>query len=130
MFLGYISKHILFSHLRTARKPGGRNGHGTGTVDRQQRDAPGQPRNTLLLIASVPGRSPEPAGGGRVPRRPAPAPRVWAGGDRLRAPRRPACDALVEEPEERHYCPAGGGYYCARHAQSAAHDCRAALRAT
>ena len=45
------------------------------------------------------------------------------------APRRPACDALVEEPEERHYCPACGGYYCARHAQSAAHDCRAALRA-
>lgn len=111
MFLGYISKHILFSHLRTARKPGGRTGHGTGTVDRQQRDAPGQSRNALLLIASVPGRSPEPVGGGR-------------------APRRPACDALVEEPEERHYCPAGGGYYCARHAQSAAHDCRAALRAT
>lgn len=46
------------------------------------------------------------------------------------APRRPACDALVEEPEERHYCSACGGYYCAYHAQSAAHGCRAVLRAT
>ncbi len=43
--------------------------------------------------------------------------------------RRPSCDALVEEPEERHPCPACGGYYCAAHAQPAAHDCKAILRA-
>lgn len=44
------------------------------------------------------------------------------------ASRRPGCEALVEEPEERHYCPACGGYYCAAHAQPAVHDCRSILR--
>lgn len=38
------------------------------------------------------------------------------------------CPELVEDPEERHYCPACGGYYCSTHAEPAAHDCFSALR--
>lgn len=45
------------------------------------------------------------------------------------ARRRLGCDTLVEEPEERHFCPACEGYYCQAHAQRAAHDCWAVLRA-
>ena len=45
------------------------------------------------------------------------------------SPRRPGCDALIEEPEERRFCPACGGYYCLRHAEPAAHECRSVRRA-
>jgi hypothetical protein len=38
------------------------------------------------------------------------------------------CPELVEDPDERHYCPDCGGYYCSTHAEPAAHDCRSALR--
>ena len=38
------------------------------------------------------------------------------------------CQTLVEEPDERHHCPACGGFYCATHATPAAHDCRSVLR--
>ena len=40
------------------------------------------------------------------------------------SPRSWGCNALIEEPEERHYCPACGGYYCHTHAGAAAHQCR------
>ena len=42
--------------------------------------------------------------------------------------RRFGCDTLIEEPEERQHCPACGGYYCAAHAESAAHNCGSILR--
>ncbi len=45
------------------------------------------------------------------------------------APRRRGCDALIEEPEERHFCPACGGYYCLLHADPAVHECRSVRRA-
>ncbi len=45
-----------------------------------------------------------------------------------RAPRRQGCGALIEEPEERHFCPACGGYYCAGHTDPAAHECRSVRR--
>ena len=40
------------------------------------------------------------------------------------------CPELVEEPDERHYCPACGGSYCAAHAEPAMHDCRSVLQLT
>ena len=45
------------------------------------------------------------------------------------SPHRPACDALIEEPEERRFCPACGGAYCLAHAEPAAHECRSVRRA-
>ena len=45
-----------------------------------------------------------------------------------RSPRRWGCDSLIEEPEERHFCPACGGYYCLDHADAAAHQCRSIRR--
>ena len=57
-----------------------------------------------------------------------PAPPDRADGRAL--PRLRGCDALVEMPEERHYCPACGGYYCAAHAQPSAHDCQSVMRPT
>lgn len=50
-----------------------------------------------------------------------------AGGSR--SPRRQRCDALIEEPEERHFCPACGGDYCAVHADPATHECRSVRQA-
>lgn len=44
------------------------------------------------------------------------------------SPHRQGCDALIEEPEERRFCPACGGYYCLRHAEPAAHECRSVRR--
>ncbi len=44
-------------------------------------------------------------------------------------PRRHGCDTLIEEPEERQFCPACGGYYCHAHAEPAAHECRSVRRA-
>ncbi len=44
------------------------------------------------------------------------------------SPRRQGCDALIEEPEERRFCPACGGYYCLLHAEPAAHECRSVRR--
>ncbi len=38
------------------------------------------------------------------------------------------CDNLVEMPEERHFCPACGGYYCTAHADPVAHDCQSVMR--
>lgn len=38
------------------------------------------------------------------------------------------CWKLIEEPQERHYCPSCGGYYCANHAKPAAHDCAQVIR--
>ena len=43
--------------------------------------------------------------------------------------RRPGCDALIEEPEERRFCPACGGYYCLTHADPVTHECRSIRRA-
>ena len=51
-----------------------------------------------------------------------------AQGENQSAPRRPTCGRLIEEPEERQYCPACGGYYCLAHARTETHDCRAILR--
>ncbi len=45
-----------------------------------------------------------------------------------KSPRLWGCDTLIEEPEERHYCPACGGYYCHAHADTAAHQCRSLRR--
>lgn len=44
------------------------------------------------------------------------------------SPHRHGCDTLIEEPEERHFCPACGGYYCRAHAGPAAHGCRSVRR--
>jgi hypothetical protein len=44
------------------------------------------------------------------------------------SPRRRGCDTLIEEPEERHFCPACGGYYCLLHAEPTAHECRSVRR--
>ncbi len=46
-----------------------------------------------------------------------------------RPPQTRGCDTLVEMPEERHYCPSCGGYYCAAHAAPTAHDCKSVMRA-
>jgi hypothetical protein len=42
--------------------------------------------------------------------------------------RRFGCDTLIEEPKERHYCPACGSYYCTAHAEGEAHNCGSILR--
>jgi|GEM_PF-2674192 len=55
------------------------------------------------------------------------APQATAGSSR-RSAHRPGCDALIEEPEERQFCPACGGYYCACHADPDAHECRSVRR--
>lgn len=49
--------------------------------------------------------------------------------DGSRSPRRQGCDILIEEPEERRFCPACGGYYCLLHAKPAAHECQSVRRA-
>ena len=49
--------------------------------------------------------------------------------DACAAPRPPGCPRLIEEPDERRYCPACGGYYCHAHAAPEAHACRTVLRA-
>lgn len=51
-----------------------------------------------------------------------------AAGEHKRPPRQPECGALIEEPEERRFCPACGGYYCLIHAEPAAHECRSVRR--
>lgn len=38
------------------------------------------------------------------------------------------CRESVEDPDERHYCPACGGSYCTLHASPAAHDCASVVR--
>ena len=43
--------------------------------------------------------------------------------------RAPGCAALIEEPEERRFCPACGGCYCLAHAAPEAHECRSVRRA-
>lgn len=48
--------------------------------------------------------------------------------ENLESTRHRDCPELVEEPDERHYCPDCGGYYCATHAEPAAHDCRSVIR--
>ena len=50
-----------------------------------------------------------------------------AGGGR-QSPRQWGCHTLIEEPEERHFCPACGGYYCSAHADPARHECRSVRR--
>jgi len=51
-----------------------------------------------------------------------------AAGSGRRSPHHRSCDTLIEEPEERHFCPACGGYYCLGHAEPAAHECRSVRR--
>lgn len=46
-----------------------------------------------------------------------------------RSPRHRGCDVLIEEPEERCFCPACGGYYCLLHAEPATHECQSVRRA-
>lgn len=53
------------------------------------------------------------------------APTLHRGGQ---SPRPWGCNVLIEEPEERHFCPACGGYYCHAHADPAAHHCRSLRR--
>ena len=55
------------------------------------------------------------------------APQATAGSGRQPA-RRHGCDVLIEEPEERRFCPACGGYYCFTHADPALHHCRSIRR--
>ena len=38
------------------------------------------------------------------------------------------CGRLIEEPGERHFCPSCTRFYCAVHAEPAAHDCVSILR--
>ena len=38
------------------------------------------------------------------------------------------CGSLIEEPDERHFCPSCTRFYCAVHAEPLAHDCVSILR--